>query len=77
MLWSLTHPSLPHVKFKVTTLEFAYKSEGQVEENIQHSTVIASGIAYTLQQVSVWTVCIMKTSLHSTTERVDADGNGK
>jgi len=58
MVWSLTCPSFPYVKFKVTILEFAYKSGRQFEENIRHSTVIASGIAYTLQRyqrVSVWT----------------------
>jgi len=42
MVWSLTHPSLPYVKFKMTIWEFAYKSGRQFEENIRHSTVIAS-----------------------------------
>ena len=60
---SLGHDlELPYVKFKVTITEFAYKSGRQFEENIRHSTVIASSIAYTLQRywrVSVWTVCIM------------------
>ena len=53
---------LTYVKFKVTITEFAYKSGRHFEEKIRHSTVIASGIAYTLQRywrVSVWTVCIM------------------
>ena len=62
MVWSLTRPSLPYVKFKVTTLEFAYKFERQFEENIQHSMVTASGIAYTLLRccrVSVWTVSMI------------------
>ena len=58
MVWSLTRPLLPYVKFKVTTLEVVYKAEWQFEENTRHSTVIALGIAYTLQWyqwVSVWT----------------------
>ena len=50
MVWSLTRPSLPYVKFKVAILEFAYKSGRQFEENIRYSTVIASGTAYALQQ---------------------------
>ena len=43
MVWRLTRPSFPYIKFKVTILEYAYKSERQFEENIQHWTVIASG----------------------------------
>jgi len=45
MVWSLTRPSLPYVRFKVTILAFAYKSARQFEENIRHSTVIALGFA--------------------------------
>ena len=45
MVWSLTRPSLPYVRFKVTILEYAYKSARQSEENIRHSTVIASSFA--------------------------------
>jgi len=41
MVWSLTRPSLPYIKFKVIILEFAYKSGRRFEENIRHSTVIA------------------------------------
>jgi len=53
IVWSLTRPSLPYVKLKVTILEFAYKSGRQFEENIRHSTVIASGISCTLQRIKV------------------------
>jgi len=42
MVCSLIHPSLPYVQFKVTILEVTYKSGQQFEENIRHSTVIAS-----------------------------------
>jgi len=36
MVWSLTRPSLPYVKFKVIIFE----------ENIRHSTMIASGFLH-------------------------------
>jgi len=47
MVWSLTRPSLPYVKFTVTILELTYKSGQQFEENISHSTVIVSGFLLT------------------------------
>jgi len=57
MVWCLTRSSLPYIKFEVTILEFAYKSGRQFEENIQHSTMIDSGIVYTLQCYEWISVC--------------------
>jgi len=44
---------LPYVKFKVTITDFAYKSGRQFEENIRHSTVIASYYFTTIDRVTI------------------------
>ena len=44
---------LPYVKFKVTITEFAYKFVRQFEENIRHSTVIASYYFTTIDKVTI------------------------